>query len=233
MTRGSPQPACARPISRDRSHLWPRRSAIGLCAALALSAALAGCITPQQRAERAALQLEPAAPKTTNGWSERMSFAGFSFAMPKGARWVKERGGTGSMTFLYLKQDRDGAHVQIQLTSYRPGQPIDNPEDLIAWTAKSGDWLATLDHRKQDAVCARTHKKWADEITVPANGRGGGSYATGVFADMEDFTMECLHPVAPGRLVAFRYIARTPVGKAFRSHSTQANTFLGSVQFDG
>lgn len=162
-----------------------------------------------------------------------MSFAGFSFAMPKGAKWVKERGGTGNMTFLYLKQDRDGAQVQIQLTSYRPGEPIEKPEDLVAWTAKSGAWFAQIDPDKGDMLCARAQKKWEDEVTVASNGRGGEPYGTGVYADMEDFTMECVHPMAPGRLVAFRYVARTPVGKAFRSHLKQAHSFLGSVRFEG
>ncbi len=232
MTTACPPPPFSGRASRDRSHPMPRRSATALFAAVALSSALAGCVTPKQQAELAAEQLEPAASTTTNGWSQRMSFAGFSFAMPKGAKWVQERGGTGNMTFLYLKQDRDGAQVQIQLTSYRPSTPIDEPEDLVAWTAKSGDWSAQIDPRKTDMLCARTQKKWEHEITVASNGRGGEPYGTGVYADMEDFTMECLHPLARGRLVAFRYVARTPVGKAFRSHIKQAQNFLSSIQFE-
>ncbi len=233
MTTASPPPPDAGRARRVQSHLMPSRAAIGLCAAMALSAALTACITPQRQAELAAERVEPAAAPTSKSWSERMSFAGFSFAMPKGAKWVKERGGTGNMTFLYLKQDRDGAQVQIQLTSYRPSTPIERPEDLVAWTAKSGDWFAQIDSKKSDMLCARTQKKWEDEVTVATNGNGGAPYGTGVYADMEDFTMECLHPLARGRLVTFRYVARTPVGKAFRSHVKQAHNFLGSVRFEG
>ncbi len=209
---------CAK-SNRSRGEILPRRR---LRAGLFVALIAIGAVTAQSGAQTANT-IRPA---------DRVAFAGFAFDLPEGGRWMADRGVTEGVRYLHLQRQTTSVKLRIEVTSRRPKPPIASEQELLTRVGQNSDGAAVPD-RDRGAVCARIHKEWQDEMTVATKGSGGKHFGTGVFAEMDDYSLVCLHPRAKGTVISFRFVARMRAGLALEPHGDEARAFFESVRFDG
>ncbi len=191
-----------------------RRLAVGSAAGLIALAAFAA----------------PVAAQTSGEAARGMRFAGFAFQLPKGGKWTAERGTTPGTQFLHLRRQKASVNIEIQATTRQPDPPLGGEEELLASVGEVGDGTAVPD-RDRGAVCARTNRQWQDEFETASKATGGKAFGTGVYAEMDDHFLVCLHPQRTGKLISFRFVARARVGEALKPHDKAARAFFESVRF--
>ena len=164
--------------------------------------------------------------------SDRTAFAGFAFDLPQGGRWTTERGVAQGVRYQYFQRQTTSVKFRIEVTSYRPRPPIVSEQELLTRVGQTSDG-PTVPDRDRGAACARTNMQWQDEITIATKGSGGKPFGTGVFAEIDDHSLVCLHPRAKGTVITFRFVARMRAGAALEPHGEEAKAFFETVRFDG
>ncbi len=162
--------------------------------------------------------------------SDRIKFAGFAFQLPQGGRWNTENGFVEGVRYRNFQKKKTSVKLKVEVTSYRLNPPIASEQELLARVGQSGNGDAVPD-RDRGAVCARTQTQWQDEISISTKGSGGKPFGTGVFAEIDDHSLFCLHPRAKGTAVTFRFSARMRAGAELEPHGDEARAFFESVRF--